>query len=98
SFPYSTLFRSSPNCCFGPANRHTTRFSGLSKSVVGISRLDLDYRLRRVRARLRRRRDVSCPGTATQDSPVALDFLSSPAVAQSVFDHDAAALVRVHSL
>src|SRR5689334_10562386 len=53
------------NYRFDPADRHAAGFSAVAKFVVGISRLDLDYRLRGVRTRLRGRRDVSCPGTAT---------------------------------
>ena len=95
---YGAPGRFAARFCFDCANRRQAPGEIAGQSVVGISRLDLDYRLRSVRARLRRGGDVPCPRTATQDSPVALDILSSPAVAQSVFGHDAAALVRVHSL
>ncbi len=66
---------------FAVADRHSTRFPDCSKSVVGISRLHFDHRLRGVRPRLRRRRHVSGAGTAAQDPPVAVHLLSFASVA-----------------
>src|SRR5205814_1563530 len=66
--------------------------------VARVSCLDVNDRLRRVRARGCRRRHVPRAGTATEDAPVALHLLPSAAALESFFGVDPAPLARVRAL